>query len=43
MFVLKDIPHLIANDLCSVYLSIDVGVRVTINPRINTIVCYKLA
>ena len=26
MFVFKNIPHLITNDLCPVYLSIDVGV-----------------
>lgn len=43
MFVLKNIPHLITHDLCAVYLCIDVCVRVTINPRINATVCYKLA
>lgn len=41
MFVFKNIPHLIANDLCSVYLSINVGMRMPINPCVNATVGNK--
>ena len=43
MFILTNISHLIANDPCAIYLSIDVGVRVPINPSVNATVSYKFA
>ena len=41
MLVLKDISHLIANDLRSVYLRIYVGMRMAVNPSINAAVGNK--
>ena len=38
MFILTYISQLIANHLCSVYFSIDVSVRVPINPSVNATV-----
>lgn len=42
MFVFKNISHLIAHDLRTVYFSINIGVGMSVNPRINAIVGYKL-
>lgn len=41
MFILKDISHLVTNDLSSVYLRIDVGMRMAINPGVNVAVGYE--
>ena len=42
MFVFKNISHLIAHDLRTVYFSINIGVGMSVYPRINAIVGYKL-
>lgn len=41
MFILKYIPHLIAYYLCPTDLSINICMRVSINPRIYLIICYQ--
>lgn len=41
MFIMKGISHLVTNNLSSVYLRIDVGMRMPVNPNIDAAVGYK--